>query len=52
MLSDRLLVRKPFMIVGAGISLVGIGLFAAAAADPETGYRAFATLPKRTSLMY
>jgi MFS family permease len=41
-LSDRLLVRKPFMLVGAGISLVGIGLFAAAATDPATGYHTFA----------
>jgi MFS family permease len=41
-LSDRLLVRKPFMIAGAGISLAGIGLFAAAATDPATGYHTFA----------
>jgi MFS family permease len=41
-LSDRLLVRKPFMIVGAAISLVGIGLFAHAATDPATGYHTFA----------
>ncbi|MGI8679603.1 MAG: MFS transporter [Jatrophihabitans sp.] len=36
--SDRVLVRKPFMIAGALISLVGLGLFAAAATDPSTGY--------------
>lgn len=35
-LSDRLLVRKPFMIAGALISLVGVGLFAAAATDATT----------------
>ena len=40
--SDRLLVRKPFMLVGAAISLVGIGLFAAAATAPTTGYHTFA----------
>jgi MFS family permease len=40
--SDRLLVRKPFMIFGALISLVGVGLFAAAATDPHTGYHTFA----------
>jgi ACS family D-galactonate transporter-like MFS transporter len=40
--SDRLLVRKPFMIVGATISLVGIALFAAAATAPHTGYHTFA----------
>jgi len=41
-LSDVLRVRKPFMIVGAVISLVGLGLFASAATDPHTGYHAFA----------
>jgi hypothetical protein len=40
--SDRLLVRKPFMIVGAAISLVGVGLFSAAATAPHTGYHTFA----------
>jgi ACS family D-galactonate transporter-like MFS transporter len=40
--SDRLLVRKPFMITGSLISLVGIGLFAAAATAPHTGYHTFA----------
>ncbi len=40
--SDRLLVRKPFMILGAAISLVGIGLFAAATTAPHTGYHTFA----------
>jgi MFS transporter, ACS family, D-galactonate transporter len=40
--SDRLLVRKPFMITGSVISLVGIGLFAAAATAPHTGYHTFA----------
>src|SRR4051794_19663047 len=40
--SDRLLVRKPFMITGSVISLVGIGLFAAAASAPHTGYHTFA----------
>jgi ACS family D-galactonate transporter-like MFS transporter len=36
LLSDKLRVRKPFMLVGALISMVGIGLFAAAATDPTT----------------
>ena len=40
--SDRLLVRKPFMILGAMISLVGVGLFAAAATKPGTSYHTFA----------
>jgi MFS family permease len=39
--SDRLLVRKPFMIAGALISLTGTGLFAAATTDPHTGYYTF-----------
>jgi ACS family D-galactonate transporter-like MFS transporter len=40
--SDRLLVRKPFMIAGSVISLVGIALFAAAASAPHTSYHTFA----------
>jgi MFS family permease len=40
--SDALLVRKPFMIVGAALSLVGLGLFAATTTDPHTGYHTFA----------
>jgi MFS family permease len=40
--SDRLLVRKPFMIVGAVISIIGVGLFATAATQPHTGYHTFA----------
>jgi ACS family D-galactonate transporter-like MFS transporter len=39
--SDRLRVRKPFMIVGALISLVGSLLFAAAATNPGTSYDTF-----------
>jgi MFS transporter, ACS family, D-galactonate transporter len=41
-LSDRFRVRKPFMLVGAVISLVGVALFAAAATKPSTGYHTFA----------
>jgi MFS family permease len=37
-LSDKFRVRKPFMIVGTAIGLVGSVLFALAATDPETGY--------------
>jgi ACS family D-galactonate transporter-like MFS transporter len=40
--SDRLRVRKPFMIVGALISLLGVALFAGAATNPDTGYHTFA----------
>jgi ACS family D-galactonate transporter-like MFS transporter len=40
-LSDRLRVRKPFMLVGAVVGLVGLGLFAAAATNPDTSYGAF-----------
>ncbi len=40
--SDRLLVRKPFMLAGAAISLVGIGLFATSTTSPGTGYHTFA----------
>jgi MFS transporter, ACS family, D-galactonate transporter len=36
LLSDRLRVRKPFMLVGAVVSMVGLGLFAAAATHPST----------------
>jgi MFS family permease len=41
-LSDRLRVRKPFMIAGALISLLGVALFAAAATNPDTSYHTFA----------
>jgi ACS family D-galactonate transporter-like MFS transporter len=37
-LSDKLRVRKPFMIVGTLISLVGGVLFALAATEPDTSY--------------
>jgi MFS transporter, ACS family, D-galactonate transporter len=40
-LSDRLRVRKPFMLGGALVGLVGLGLFAAAATNPDTSYGAF-----------
>ena len=42
LLSDKLRVRKPFMIIGAGISLVGVVLWALAATHPSTGYYQFA----------
>jgi len=35
LLSDGLRVRKPFMLVGAAISMVDLGLFAAAATEPS-----------------
>ena len=37
-LSDKFRVRKPFMILGTAIGLVGSVLFAVAATDPGTGY--------------
>jgi hypothetical protein len=40
--SDRLLVRKPFMIVGSVVSLIGVALFASATTQPTTGYHTFA----------
>jgi hypothetical protein len=41
-LSDRFLVRKPFMMLGAVISIIGVGLFAIATTDSHTGYHTFA----------
>jgi len=43
-LSDKLGVRKPFMIVGAVISLVGTGIFATLATKPDTSYYTFAVV--------
>lgn len=40
-LSDKLRVRKPFMVFGALLGLVGSVLFALAATEPETGYYTF-----------
>jgi MFS family permease len=42
LLSDKLRVRKPFMILGTAISLVGGILFAINSTDPGTGYYSFA----------
>jgi MFS family permease len=39
--SDWLRVRKPFMIIGSAVSLVGVALFAAAATKPGTSYDTF-----------
>jgi MFS family permease len=41
-LSDAVRVRKPFMLVGAAITLVGTALFATMATKPDTSYHAFA----------
>jgi ACS family D-galactonate transporter-like MFS transporter len=41
LISDKVRVRKPFMVVGALISLVGTVLFALAATRPETSYYSF-----------
>jgi MFS transporter, ACS family, D-galactonate transporter len=43
-LSDRFRVRKPFMVVGAVLALVGGVLFARAATQPETSYTTFAAI--------
>jgi len=44
LLSDRLKVRKPFMIVGALLSATGVAIFAMKATDPATSYYTFALL--------
>jgi len=42
LLSDKVRVRKPFMIIGSIISLIGVGLFAmAATATKQPGYYTF-----------
>jgi MFS family permease len=43
-LSDKLGVRKPFMILGAVISLVGTAIFAILATQPDTSYYTFAVV--------
>jgi hypothetical protein len=40
-LSDALKVRKPFMLLGGALSLVGVALFAIATTHPETTYYQF-----------
>ncbi|MET3803241.1 MFS family permease [Nakamurella sp. UYEF19] len=40
-LSDRLRVRKPFMVVGGVISAIGVGLFAIATGNATTSYAHF-----------
>ncbi|MFE7797958.1 MFS transporter [Nocardia sp. NPDC057440] len=42
--SDKLKVRKPFMIVGGLISIVGMFVFIGYTDKPDTGYYAFATV--------
>jgi MFS family permease len=44
LLSDKLRVRKPFMILGALVSAVGVALFATKATQPGTSYSTFALL--------
>ncbi|PXY23391.1 MFS transporter [Prauserella coralliicola] len=43
-LSDKLRVRKPFMIVGAFISIIGVGAFAQKATDSTTSFGTLITL--------
>jgi ACS family D-galactonate transporter-like MFS transporter len=40
-LSDKVRVRKPFMLLGTAVSLVGTALFAIAATKPDTSYYTF-----------
>jgi MFS family permease len=42
LLSDRLRVRKPLMVVGTVLSLVAAAIFASAATNPDTSYHTFA----------
>jgi MFS family permease len=42
LLSDRLRVRKPVMVVGTVLSLIAAAIFASAATDPDTSYHTFA----------
>jgi hypothetical protein len=42
LLSDTIRVRKPFMVVRAILSLVGVALFATATTDASTSYHTFA----------
>jgi MFS transporter, ACS family, D-galactonate transporter len=44
LLSDRLRVRKPFMLLGAIVSLIGVALLASVTTDPGTGYHTFALI--------
>ncbi len=44
LLSDRLGVRKPLMVVGALVSIVGMVVFALKATSPDTSYATFRTL--------
>jgi MFS family permease len=47
--SDRLRVRKPFMIIGGILAPLGTALFALKAHDPSTGYYTFAFIILLTS---
>src|SRR4051812_5953282 len=41
LLSDRLRVRKPFMVVGTALSLIAAAVFATRATHPDTSYETF-----------
>ncbi|PRZ41554.1 nitrate/nitrite transporter NarK [Antricoccus suffuscus] len=43
-ISDKFRVRKPFMIIGCVVSLVGAAIFAEKAVEPNTSYYTFAVL--------
>jgi len=42
LLSDKIRVRKPLMIVGGIVSAIGVGIWATLATKPDTGYYTFA----------
>jgi MFS family permease len=44
LISDRLKVRKPFMLIGAVASIIVLVVFALHATEPKTGYYTFALL--------
>jgi MFS family permease len=44
LISDRIRVRKPFMVVGCLVGAVGVAIFATLATHPETSYYTFAWL--------
>jgi MFS transporter, ACS family, D-galactonate transporter len=43
-ISDKVRVRKPFMVIGSVVSAVGVAIFASLATKPDTSYYTFAWL--------
>lgn len=50
LLSDRLKVRKPLIVVGGIVSIIGLSLFAARGTHPDTGYYTFAWITMLTAI--